>query len=45
MLEALSRIELHNANDIDFQHILQVPAMVLRDGCDLMDVLGWRLRA
>ena len=44
MLEALSHIELHNANDIDFQHIIQVPAMVMRDGCDLMDVLGWRLR-
>ncbi|SDS57107.1 hypothetical protein SAMN05216598_2002 [Pseudomonas asplenii] len=45
MLESLARIELHNANDIDFQQILQLPAMVLRDGCDLMDVLGWRLRA
>ncbi|KPA90696.1 short-chain dehydrogenase [Pseudomonas sp. RHF3.3-3] len=45
MLESLARIELHNANDIDFQHLLQLPAMVLRDGCDLMDVLGGRLPA
>ncbi|UUQ62825.1 hypothetical protein NLK61_16110 [Pseudomonas fuscovaginae UPB0736] len=45
MLGSRARIELHNANDIDFQQILQLPAMVLRDGCDLMDVLGWRLRA
>ncbi|KPA90694.1 hypothetical protein PF66_02756 [Pseudomonas asplenii] len=45
MLESLARIELHNANDIDFQHLLQLPAMVPRDGCDLMDVLGGRLPA
>ncbi|BBP79815.1 short-chain dehydrogenase [Pseudomonas gingeri NCPPB 3146 = LMG 5327] len=45
MLESLARLELHNANDIDLQQILQAPAILLRDGCDLMDVLGWRLRA
>jgi len=44
MLDSLSRIELSNANDIDFQDILQVPAILLRDGCDLLDVLGQRLQ-
>ncbi|MCE4053053.1 short-chain dehydrogenase [Pseudomonas sp. Au-Pse12] len=45
LLESLSRAELKNADDTDLQHISNVAAILLRDSCDLLGVMGWRLQA
>ncbi|MFJ2335831.1 short-chain dehydrogenase [Pseudomonas protegens] len=45
LLESLSRTELKNADNTDLQHIANVAAMLLRDSCDLLGVMGWRLQA
>ena len=45
LLESVSRPEGFNADSVDLKHITQAAALLLRDGCDLMDALGRRLQA
>lgn len=45
LLETLSRGELKNADDTDLRHIANVTSILLRDSCDLLDVMSWRLQA
>ena len=45
LLESVSRLEGFNADSVDLKHITQAAALLLRDGCDLMDALGRRLQA
>ncbi|MCD9568493.1 short-chain dehydrogenase [Pseudomonas protegens] len=45
LLESLSRAELKSADDTDLQHISNAAAILLRDSCDLLGVMGWRLQA
>ncbi|WP_244168884.1 short-chain dehydrogenase [Pseudomonas saponiphila] len=45
LLESLSRAEFKSADDTDLQHISNVAAILLRDSCDLLGVMGWRLQA
>lgn len=45
LVESLARAELKNADDCDLQNIATVAAILLRDSCDLLGVMGWRLQA
>ena len=44
LMESFSSREVREADSVDLKHLAIVSAQLLRDGCDLMDVLGWRLR-
>ncbi len=44
LMEMFSSREMQQADSIDLKHLATVAAQLLRDGCDLLDVLGWRLR-
>ena len=44
LMESFSSREVQEADSVDLKHLAFVSAQLLRDGCDLMDVLGWRLR-
>ena len=44
LMEMFSSREVQQADSVDLKHLATVSAQLLRDGCDLLDVLGWRLR-
>jgi hypothetical protein len=44
LMESLSKTDIDNADGIDLKHIAQAATLLLRDGCDLLDVLGRQLR-
>ena len=44
MMETLAHRDLELADAVDLKQIATVAMILLRDGCDLLDVLGWRLR-
>ncbi|AZD79446.1 hypothetical protein C4K15_2879 [Pseudomonas chlororaphis subsp. aurantiaca] len=44
-MESLARVELKEADCVDLQHLANASAILLRDSCDLMDVMGWKVRA
>ena len=44
LMEMFSSREMQQADAVDLKHLATVAAHLLRDGCDLLDVLGWRLR-
>ena len=44
MMETLAHRDLERADAVDLKQIATVAMILLRDGCDLLDVLGWRLR-
>ena len=44
LMEMFSCREVQQADSVDLKHLATVSAQLLRDGCDLLDVLGWRLR-
>ena len=43
LLESVSRFDGMSADGVDLKHITHAAALLLRDGCDLLDVLGRRL--
>ena len=43
VLESLKRLDPHHADSIDLKQLAHACALLLRDGCDLLDVLGRRL--
>jgi riboflavin synthase len=45
MMESLANLDISKASGADVQQLAHAAAMLLRDGCDVMDVLGWRIRA
>ncbi|AZD60698.1 hypothetical protein C4K18_2725 [Pseudomonas chlororaphis subsp. aurantiaca] len=45
VLESLARLDLKDADSADLQHLANASAILLRDSCDLLDVMGWRLQA
>ncbi|QQZ44636.1 short-chain dehydrogenase [Pseudomonas sp. SK3(2021)] len=45
LMESLARVELKDADGVDLQHLANASAILLRDSCDLMDVMGWKVRA
>ncbi len=42
MMERLASLDIAHAKGADVQQIAHAAAMLLRDGCDVMDVLGAR---
>ena len=44
LMEMFSAREVQQADSVDLKHLATVSAQLLRDGCDMLDVLGWRLR-
>jgi len=44
LMEMFSSRDMQEADSVDLKHLAMVSAQLLRDGFDLMDVLGWRLR-
>ena len=44
LMESFSSREMQQADSVDLKHLATVSAQLLRDGCDLLDMLGWRLR-
>ena len=44
LMETLAQRDIELADAVDLKHIATVAMTLLRDGCDLLDVLGWRLR-
>ena len=44
LMDMFSCREVQQADSVDLKHLATVSAQLLRDGCDLLDVLGWRLR-
>ncbi|MCE6978441.1 short-chain dehydrogenase [Pseudomonas frederiksbergensis] len=45
MMESLANLDITRASGADVQQLAHAAAMLLRDGCDVMDVLGRRIRA
>ena len=45
MMESLASLDITGAKGADVQQLAQAAAMLLRDGCDVMDVLGRQIRA
>jgi riboflavin synthase len=45
MMESLANLDITRASGADVQQIAHAAAMLLRDGCDVMDVLGRQIRA
>ena len=44
LMETLSSRELQQADSVDLKHLATAAALLLRDGCDVLNVLGWRLQ-
>ena len=44
LMETFSSREVQEADAVDLKHFATAAMLLLRDGCDLLDVLGWRLR-
>ena len=44
LMESFSSREVQQADSVDLKHLATVSAQLLLDSCDLLDVLGWRLR-
>ncbi|KMN04911.1 short-chain dehydrogenase [Pseudomonas helleri] len=44
LFESLNRLDLSAADGVDLKYLTQPCAILLRDGCDLLDVLGQRLQ-
>ena len=44
LMEMFFAREVQQADSVDLKHLATVSAQLLRDGCDMLDVLGWRLR-
>ncbi|HCN65683.1 MAG TPA: short-chain dehydrogenase [Pseudomonas sp.] len=44
MMETFSSREVQDADAIDLKQLATTAMILLRDGCDLLNVLGWRLQ-
>lgn len=44
MMESLASLDIASAKGADVQQLAHAAAMLLRDGCDVMDVLGRQIR-
>ncbi|MFL1528984.1 short-chain dehydrogenase [Pseudomonas sp. O230] len=45
MMESLASLDITQAKGADVQQLAHAAAILLRDGCDVMDVLGRQIRA
>ena len=44
LMESFSSREVQQADSVDLKHLATAAALLLRDGCDVLNVLGWRLQ-
>ena len=44
MMETFSSREVQDADAIDLKQLATTAMILMRDGCDLLNVLGWRLQ-
>ncbi|MDR9864972.1 hypothetical protein [Pseudomonas sp. Irchel 3E19] len=44
MMKSLASLDITSATGADVQQLAHAAAMLLRDGCDVMDVLGRQIR-
>lgn len=44
LFESLHRLDLSGADPVDLKHLTHASAILLRDGCDLLNVLGQHLQ-
>ena len=44
MMETFSSREVQDADAIDLKQLATIAMILLRDDCDLLNVLGWRLQ-
>ena len=44
LLETFSSRDVQEADAVDLKHLSTTAMLLLRDGCDLLNVLGWRLQ-
>ena len=44
LMETFASRDVQNADAVDLKHLATTAMMLLRDGCDVLDVLGWRLK-
>ncbi|MBB6153224.1 MULTISPECIES: hypothetical protein [Pseudomonas] len=45
MMESLASLDISAAKGVDVQQLAHAAAILLRDGCDVMDVLGRKIQA
>ena len=45
MMESLASLDISAAKGVDVQQLAHAAAILLRDGCDVMDVLGRQIQA
>ncbi|WP_300730884.1 short-chain dehydrogenase [Pseudomonas sp.] len=44
LMETFSSRDVQSADGVDLKHLATTATILLRDGCDLLNVLGWRLQ-
>ena len=44
LMETFSSRDVQEADAVDLKHLATTAMILLRDGCDLLNVLGWRLQ-
>ena len=44
LMESFSNRELQEADAVDLKHLATAATLLLRDGCDLLNVVSWRLQ-
>ena len=44
LMETFSSRDVHNADAVDLKQLAITATILLRDGCDLLNVMGWRLQ-
>ena len=44
LMETFSSREVQEADAVDLKHLAATSAVLLREGCDVLNVLGWRLQ-
>ena len=44
LMETFSSRDVQHADAIDLKHLATTATLLLRDSCDLLNVLGWRLQ-
>jgi len=44
LMETFSCREIEQADAVDLKHLATTAMLLLRDGCDLMNVMSWRLQ-
>jgi len=44
LLKSVTCLNLKNAEGYDLEHFANVAHLLIQDGCDALDALGWKLK-